>query len=487
MKRWMALFLAIVLLSLCSCGMSEEIEEIVASETKKKVTEPDAINETFGVAYASTESANPYTTSNILNEELAGLICEPLFSLSNSFEAIPILCSDYSYDGKKYTINIKSGVTFSDGSTLTAADVAYSFKEAMKEGSYYASRLSCVESVKAAAKGGYITVSLKYENSRLASLLTFPIVKNKTADKTLPTGTGMYAPSSDMKKLVARSGHHSGEKPLYNEITLTDVSNTDEQIFEFDMHNISLLSADPTGTSPQSPMSAAVMERVPTTQLHYIGFNFKNPALADKSTRLAIAKAIDIKNIAESDFALMGRPASLPMHPDSYVYPSEIASALVYDGNTPLATTEPLTILVNNENSAKLAACKRIAETLTRLGAPTTVSALPFEEYTQALKSGDFSLYYASVALGADFDITKLLSGSLNFGGFNDEELKALHSAYLSGDEAKDEFFTKFCEVIPFVPIMFKDTAVYMQEDFFESCTPTSENLYHDFSSWKLK
>ncbi len=341
--------------------------------------------------------------------------------------------------------------------------------------------------MKAAGKGGYITVVLKYENARFTSLLTFPIVKNKTADAKLPTGTGLYAPSSDMKKLVARSGHHSKVTPLYNEITLTDVSNTDEQIFEFDMHNVSLLSADPTGVSPQSPMSAAVTEQISTTQLHYIGFNFNNPALADKNTRLAIAKAIDIKNIAESDFALMGRPASLPMHPDSYAYPSEIADTLIYDGNTPVVSEEPLTILVNEENSAKLAACKRIAETLTRLGAETTVRALPFEEYTQALKTGDFSLYYASVALGADFDITKLLSGSLNFGGFNDEELKSLHTAYLSGDEAKDEFFTKFCEVIPFVPIMFKDTAVYMQEDFFESCSPTSENLYHNFHLWKLK
>ncbi len=131
MKKWIALLLSIVFLLLCSCGMSEEIEEIVASETKKNTSQEEAINKTFGVAYASNESANPYTTPNKLNAELAGLIYEPLFSLSNSFEAAPVLCSEYSSDGKKYTIHIKKGVTFSDGSALTAADVAYSFKEAM--------------------------------------------------------------------------------------------------------------------------------------------------------------------------------------------------------------------------------------------------------------------------------------------------------------------------------------------------------------------
>lgn len=481
MKKLLCLILSLsFLLSACDIAEIEDIPD----NTSEAVHKPN--NDVFGVAFASNEIADPYTSSNKLNTELMGLICEPLFEVSESFEVTPVLCSDYSYSGREYRFNIKSGVTFSDGSELTASDVEYSLRAAMASGSYYATRLSIVESISSSNRAGFVTVRLKYDNARLPALLDIPIIKNGTRSNILPVGTGIYAPKDDLTALVARNPHHGGKTPNYSVITLHDVASSDELVFEFDTHNVSVLTSDPTGTTQITPSSAASRTNVTTTQLHYLGFNTRRAPLSDKAVRRAIARAIDRESAAQSDFALMGNATSLPYHPKSSLYPADIAEALTYDGDTRLTVSEPLTILVNSENSGKLAVCKRIAETLTRLGASTTVRALPFDEYTRALQSGDFTLYYAEVALGSDFDITRLISGSLNFGGFYDAGMSAANAAYLAGDEGITEYFRTFCDVVPFAPIMFKDTAMYTQENFFEKAYPTSQNVYHSFCDWVI-
>ncbi|MBR5543210.1 MAG: ABC transporter substrate-binding protein [Oscillospiraceae bacterium] len=478
MKKLLFFILALSLI-LSACELSEIENDIIESESETIETH----NKSFGVAFASSESMDPYTTKSNLNFELMGLICEPLFSLSETFEAYPVLCESYTYENRTYSFKIRDGVTFSDGSTMTADDVVYSLRAASEQGSFFASRLASVESIRAIGKDT-VTVKLRYDNARLPAALDIPIIKSGTRNSFFPIGTGLYFPKDDKSFLVASNSHHSGKTAHYSTIRLTDIGSIDELVFEFDTHNVSILTSDPTGNSPISPMSAAKLTNVPSTRMHYIGFNTRRAPFDDKAARYAVAKAIDRESISVGDFALMGKAAALPVHPASPLYSAEISAVLDYDGNTPLPFDDTLTILVNSENPSKLAACKRIAETLTRLGATTTVRALPFNEYAAALNRGDFTLYYAETTLAPDFDLTKFFSGSLNYGGFYDSSLSSLHTAYLSGDEASGDFFRTFCDTVPFSPIMFKDTAMYTEDGFFKSSAPTSQNVYHNFESW---
>ena len=480
-KKLIPAFLALFLL-LSSCDMTdiETLDEEIASEN---IIRPN--NSVFGVAFASGESADPYTTSNKLNAELVRLTTEPLFSVSADFAARPELCESYTYEDKTYVFKIKGGVTFSDGSALSPRDVEYSLRAALEPASFYSNTLSIIESISSSKKDGTVTVRLKYDNARFPRLLDIPIIKEGTRGEKLPIGTGLYVPKNDFSALVLREGHHSGRIPPYSIISLVDVASTDELLFEFDNHTVSLLTSDPTASSALTPLSASETTDIHTTRMHYIGFNMRKAVFADEAVRLAIAKAIDRESAAKNDFALMGTPATLPLHPFSSSYPSEIAGNLTYDSSIQLALDKPIELLVNSESSGKLAVCKRISETLTRLGATCTVRSLPFNEYASALSRGDFDLYYGEVALGADFDLTRLLQGALNYGAFYDTELLSKHSAYLAGDEARDDFYRLFCRKLPFVPIMFKNTAMYTQQGFFEKSAPTPQNTYNDFFDWK--
>lgn len=483
MKKILALILVTMILA-SGCTPLPEGELSDGAETDKSADfTPN--NDSFGVAYAQSASSDPYTTPNKLNQELAGLLCEGLFSVGEDFSATPVLCSEYSYNGGVYSFKLKDGVTFSDGSTMTAADVEYSLNSAREQGSYYALRLSSVTNVRAQGSGT-VNITLSGENARFPALLDIPIIKKGTRGSALPVGTGAYAPSADGKSLVARSNHHSGHKPLYRTIKLIDVRSTDELIFEFESGNVSLLTSDPTGQNVLNADGINETRNISTPRLHYLGFNASDSALSDPAVRRRIACAIDRASAAEQDFALMGIASEMPVHPKSPSYPASAAQKLAYDSETPISVSKPLTILVNSESSGKLAVCKRIAESLSSLGAPTTVRALPFDEYTAALSRGDFTLYYAEVTLGADFDITRLLSGPLNYGRFYDEALSSLNSAQLGAAEAEDDFYNKFAELCPFAPIMFKDTALTAQRGFFTQIHATSQNVYNMFWNWSL-
>ncbi len=480
MKKFLFLILALVLL-FSSCSISD-IENFDDSGTA--IAPPDT--SVFGVAFARNESADPYTTPNKLNAELMGLIAEPLFSVSSNFEAIPVLCTDYTYENRTYVLNIKSGVFFSDGSPLTPDDVAYSLRAAMESGSFYSTTLSIIESISSSDRDGTVTIRLKYDNARFPRLLDVPIIKRDTRGNMLPIGTGIYAPNDDLSSLTSRVGHHSGKIARYRAISLVDVASTDELLFEFDNHTVSVLTSDPTSPSPLTPLSASQITNISTARMHYIGFNMRRNIFSDAATRVAIARIIDRESAANGDFALMGCASALPVHPSSTAYSAEIAQNFAYDVNLPVSLSKPIEILVNSESSAKLAVCKRISDTLSRRGVTCTVRALPFNEYAAALASGNFDLYYGEVSLGADFDLTRLLSGPLNYGAWYNPALLSLHSAYLAGDEAREDFFYAFCQNPPFVPILFKNTAMYSQNGFFESASPTMQNTYYDFTNWQV-
>lgn len=490
MKRLFFLFFAFSLF-LCSCAETElyQDEGFAPVDTSFSTeSQENAKNDVFSVAFCSSESADPYTSSNKINFELMGLITEPLFSVSDTFEVTPVLCSDYKCHGKVHTFTIKEGVSFSDGSPVKASDVKASILGAAEPSSYYATRLSVVESVVSDNRRRTVTVTLKYENELFPALLDFPIIKEGTRKNLLPVGTGIYAPDKEATVLTARENHHSGNTPLYETINLCNTNASDELLFNFNNLNVSVFTTDPTGTSPQLPSLSVDTINIITTNMHYIGFNTRNPQLASKSIRQAIARAIDRKSIAESDFALMGEASCLPLHPYVSYYPSEQETGLEFESELKIESDEPLTILVNSENGAKLSACNRIAEALTAKGIPTTVRALPFEEYTASLQNGDFTLYYAEVSLGADFDITRIIEGSLNFGGFSDPSLKSALSAYLAApEESINAYVDAFCDTVPFAPIFFKKTAMYTQKNFFTATYPTSQNIYHRFCDWKIK
>lgn len=96
---------------------------------------------------------NPYVFGNEFDRNAFRPVYDPLLDYDlTTYEVVPALIESYdvSADGLTWTLNVRQGVTFHDGSPMTAADVVWSFEQALvPEATRTAPLLSFVESVEA--------------------------------------------------------------------------------------------------------------------------------------------------------------------------------------------------------------------------------------------------------------------------------------------------------------------------------------------------
>jgi peptide/nickel transport system substrate-binding protein len=129
--RWatagVAASLALALVSACSSSPKPSSSGTTSSGSATLAGFPRAETlYTSGTAYAPPSNWNPLNTGNFATGT-QGLIYEPLFlydPIHNKYD--PWLATSGSWSGDTYTIQVRSGVKWSNGTPLTGADVAYS-------------------------------------------------------------------------------------------------------------------------------------------------------------------------------------------------------------------------------------------------------------------------------------------------------------------------------------------------------------------------
>lgn len=149
------------------CGRSAHAGHAAADgETAAALTETAAAPKTFGLSYLPEHGFNPYTCTATVNRAAFSLLYESLFVVSSHFRAEPLLCESFtaSEDGKTYRYTLVSGVSFSDGTPLTAQDAAASLRAA-QQSALYSGRLAHMLSVTADDDRTLtVTLDTAYEN-----------------------------------------------------------------------------------------------------------------------------------------------------------------------------------------------------------------------------------------------------------------------------------------------------------------------------------
>ena len=121
--------------SVAACSSSGS-SSTSSSASSAKQGQPLVVVNNTGVTFA--QAFNPYVSTSLgATDHMEGLTYEPLlmFNIMNPKAApIPWLAtsSAWSNDGKTLTFTIRQGVKFSDGTPMTASDVAFTFNLLMK-------------------------------------------------------------------------------------------------------------------------------------------------------------------------------------------------------------------------------------------------------------------------------------------------------------------------------------------------------------------
>jgi peptide/nickel transport system substrate-binding protein len=274
---------------------------------------------TAGQSWPSLDPANP---TIIPQDALIIPAFQPLWYTNSAGEVSPMLATSYkvSPDGKTYTIQLRQGVKFQDGTPFNAAAVAYNLQRYASKtvNSECVGYLSVMKS--ATATGNYtVTVQLSAPDASFVPVLASQqcsLMVSPTAVKTEgaagfgshPVGTGPYKYVGGTTGVVAKYSAWSdywGGKPHLNGITVQNVSSA------VDAYNaltsgtaqywVYLNDANAVTQVEQAKSNAQLQVLTgPALSINYVAFNFTKPPFNNVLAREAVNYATDPGAIVKS-------------------------------------------------------------------------------------------------------------------------------------------------------------------------------------------
>ena len=513
MKQKLALLLALLTVLGLFSGCANKIDNsgyiptgdaiLMEGQDPEDILPEEEDDQELVLAYYPDRKLNPLFGSDYTNRVLMSLMYQPLFAVDNNKNAVPILAGGYrvSTNARNWTVYLDEFATFSDGTKVTANDVAATYKKAM-ENDYYMGRFRHFVDVVVTEDGRGVVFQLDTAYENLALLLDIPIVKAGEVEAELPLGTGPYIFTENA------SGAQLQRNPNWwcgkTEIPATDlaidlvpVSSPAEVRDAFQFGGDKSLSVVCT-----NPMSASFAEyscdyelwEIESGYFMYIGCNILySNFFEDGTLRTFLTYAIDRATLAQEVYDGMVHPVTLPCSPTELYYSNSLAKNYEYDSlkflnkmafySVPTVDGVPdtLEILVNSDDTARVSIARSIASTLTDLGLPAKTKECNSYVYREAVKAQNFDIYLGMTRLSPTMDLTEYFRpwGELGWGGLAHETLYSMCLNALENSGNYYNFYKKLGEDGRIIPVMFGYYAVYAQRGLMPDLNPARDNVFY--------
>ena len=495
MKRFLSVLLcAALVLALAGCYRERPdytpTGDGLSGDEPTRPSESPVTEQAMALAYFPNRSLNPLESTDYTNRMIFDLVYQGLFTVDEKYNAVPVLCEKFtvSRDMKRYTF-YPARASFSDGTVLTAADVAASLQAAMA-GGYYAGRFSQVQAISLTDDGG-VLVELKTPYEHFELLLDVPIVKAAQVEHERPLGTGayLYETYAGQLRLRRRSGWWCAAALVINAqvISLVEGENPGQLRDEFQSGNLSLVCADPGSVQYAEFHSDYELWDCENGVFLYLGCNMKSPVLSNQSIRAALTYAIDRAAIVEQNYRGFAYATALPTSPQSPWYAKTLANRVSLNPErltqaVELAQLESntLTLLVNTDDGVRLRVARQIAQALSQCGLKVTTAEKDSASYLAALSAGEFDLYLGQTKLSPNMDLTAFFApeGALSYGSISST---AMHTLCLEALANSGNYYTlqqKLLENAQIVPILFRSYAIFAQRGAFEDLFPARDHIF---------
>lgn len=387
-----------------------------------------------------------------------------------------------SADGKGLTVKLFSGETFSDGTPLTAKDVAASFDYFLKDkANVNSGQLQPISSV-TATDDSTVEFALKSAYPSLPSVLAMPNFMimpaaslNGADFMKNPISAGPYSLQSwgggDTVGL-ARNEHYHGAQPVVDKLKFVTVSDSASRESQLRAGQIDVAANLP----PTSITDLSGVADVTTATLNggeYLGMNDRTGLLSNVAVRQAISKAVDREEISRITFGGKAKPmddffpSSMQWHKSSYSITPDVAAAKQLLTGTPCASGCSLTMMMRNaDNQAIQQAAVIIQKELKPLGIDIKIDLVDKSVWNSALGDGTFDMTIITLSDYVDIPDGLLTWGLISdggvsalFSGYKSPEMDAAAKKVIGSDGAQrqtsmDEVHRIFAQDMPYVPLI---------------------------------
>jgi peptide/nickel transport system substrate-binding protein len=460
--RWcVAVFTAWSMVALTACSPGEKVD--LGDDSSGRLIaaiggEPDQLDPNKTSAYFSFEVLeNVYDT---LVEPDADLLMRP--GLAESWDVTP--------DQRTWTFHLRPGITWHDGSPLTADDVVFTYRRIIDEELSNVDKLSAVSDIRA-ANPATVVLRLKQPSPNLLTNLGgfkgMAIVQRKNVESgqiaTHPIGTGPFSfegqKSGDSITLNANPDYWDGP-PKVSGVSFRFIPEKSTALSALQAGEIDWTDSIPTQRVNQLRDDDSVnLAVVPSNDYWYLALNEARKPWNDVRVRQAIAYAIDGDAIVTAtSYGTAARnqlaiPKGNYWYTDynRYHYDIEQAKRLLAEAN---ASPQNLDMLVTNEYPETVTAAQIIADNLAPLGITVNIRTVDFATWLDEQSSGHFDMLMMGWLGNIDPDdfyyAQHHTEGTSNAQKFSDPEVDRLLDAgrVETNQKARAEIYRKAATII---------------------------------------
>ena len=463
---------AVLALSLVGCGGSGDSNTGATSGGNILRFGTSGIEGTF----------NPVVSDGVYDNYVVSLVFEGLISNDAEGQYIPSLAESWELSDDKltYTFTLKDGITFSDGSALTADDVAFTYNT-IKEADYAGPRSAVGAAIDTVTVVDDKTIAFKMVKASPANIanFTYGIMSKEyyahssfeelTQKNPTPMGTGKfvledggYAPKQYVKLTKNENYWDAENAPKIDGVTLSEVSEDTVlsalQAGEIDMCQP---AAKAENVEAIDGMDNAHLVSYLGNGYTFMAFNTTRPTLAQTEVRQALMYALDRKSFLKAEYGSddLVSLGMAPISPVSWAYPGNDAlNAYDYDldkaakmlddagwkdtdgdgirdkDGTPLH----LNWLVYTDSTWPGTLSSMAYDSWHKIGVDLEITQMDFNtvsSMTMDAEPGekDFDIYTMGFSLSADpdptgglYDADAYVAGGFNASGFRDDKSQEL-------------------------------------------------------------
>ena len=401
------------------------------------------------------DQLDPHVTSAYYSFEVLENVYDTLVEPNENLEVEPSLATDWttSEDQLTWTFTIRDDATFSDGSPLTAEDVAYSYNRIIDEELNSSYKFASTNSIKATDPQTLIIKQSEPTPNLLASLGGFKgmgIVQQENVEsgdiKNNPIGSGPFKvaewTNGDSLELV-RNEEYWGEAPALDGVTFTFVKDPTVALQNLQGGEVQWTdNLPPQQVDSLEDSDEVELGTAPSSDYWYLALNQEREPFDDVDVRRAVAFALDrdaIVKAAKFGNATVNQtaiPETSSWYYDyaPYDHDPDQAQQLLDDAGVDDLSMD---LMVTSEYPETVSAAQVIADQLSDVGIEVEIRDLDFASWLDEQGKGNFDSFMLGWLGNIDPDefyyAQHHSKGTFNFQGYSNPEVDRLL------DEAKTE------------------------------------------------
>ncbi|PFX98765.1 ABC transporter substrate-binding protein [Bacillus mycoides] len=385
-KKWAGVFSVLLSSSLVlsACGGQEDtastepvkqqdlknikVENIAATDKTKVPDKAKNRKDTLVVGISKPGGVFlPYFQQNGWDGNVTSVIFASLVSTDKQGKPTPELAEkwDISSDQLTYTFHLRKDLKFSDGSPLTADDVAFTLtllhdkayegdkdisQYAVKRGKEYKEgKATSIEGIQV-VDPQTIKITTEKVNSQALTALGGEVLSKAYYGKDYKQNTSLdylkalyekpiaagpykfekYIPGQEVR-FVANENYYAGKPKIPNFIYKITSGDTKLQLFQTGEVDYTGLGTGDEVLEQAKALEFANIQIETAASFSYIYMNNNKPYLKDKKVRQALIYGLDRKKYVDTALKGYGTVANVPIHPTSWAYTEEGVNKYEYD------------------------------------------------------------------------------------------------------------------------------------------------------------